>query len=621
MELLMKRIAFFFLLMFSINLFSQTKIDSLENQLKIVNKNEKIDILNELSQLYYETSPQKTIEYSNQALELSQQYNYKDGEVQALKNIGVGNYYLSNYDIALEYYFKSLEILKEIEDKEGASIILNNIGVIYWKLFDFEKALEIYNESLKVMKEFENKEGIARAQNNIGLIYMTLQNYDKALEYFTKSLTNMEELGNKNNLAYCLNNIGIIYWYLENYDKSLEYYLRSYTINKEIDNKYGIAGSLKNIGGIYVKLEEYDNSIIYLEESLKLAKEIEAKDLIQNIYIAFSELFSVKEDYKKALEYFTLYSLVKDSIFTKESSERIAEMQTKYETEKKEQENEILKKDIEIQRLKINKQQNFRNLLLVISVFILFLAFIIYTLYRSKQKVNIMLNQKNIQIEQANKELSEKNKELEIHREHINLVNQILRHDIKNNLTVINSAVRLFLKDGTKNLIHAIQASVSKSLSLINSMQEIEKFMDSNKKVKLIDLRKVINRVAESHFDFDIDISVTGKAEVLADEAVSSVFDNLFNNAITHGKADKINVEIKQIKNDYEVRISDNGLGIPDEIKDKLFDEGFTFGDEGHSGLGLYIVKKKMDSYGGSVSIDDNQPKGTVFILTFRKVG
>ena len=621
MELLMKRIAFFFLLMFSINLFSQTKIDSLENQLKIVNKNEKIDILNELSQLYYETSPQKTIEYSNQALELSQQYNYKDGEVQALKNIGVGNYYLSNYDIALEYYFKSLEILKEIEDKEGASIILNNIGVIYWKLFNFEKALEIYNESLKVMKEFENKEGIARAQNNIGLIYMTLQNYDKALEYFTKSLTNMEELGNKNNLAYCLNNIGIIYWYLENYDKSLEYYLRSYTINKEIDNKYGIAGSLKNIGGIYVKLEEYDNSIIYLEESLKLAKEIEAKDLIQNIYIAFSELFSVKEDYKKALEYFTLYSLVKDSIFTKESSERIAEMQTKYETEKKEQENEILKKDIEIQRLKINKQQNFRNLLLVISVFILFLAFIIYTLYRSKQKVNIMLNQKNIQIEQANKELSEKNKELEIHREHINLVNQILRHDIKNNLTVINSAVRLFLKDGTKNLIHAIQANVSKSLSLINSMQEIEKFMDSNKKVKLIDLRKVINRVAESHFDFDIDISVTGKAEVLADEAVSSVFDNLFNNAITHGKADKINVEIKQIKNDYEVRISDNGLGIPDEIKDKLFDEGFTFGDEGHSGLGLYIVKKTMDSYGGSVFIKNNHPKGTIFILTFKKVG
>lgn len=617
----MKRIAFFFLLMFSINLFSQTKIDSLENQLIIVNKNEKIDILNELSQLYYELSPQKTIEYSNRALELSQQSNYKEGEAQALKNIGTGNYFQSNYDIALEYYFKSLEILEEIEDKEGASSILNNIGIIYWKLFDFEKALEIYNESLKVMREFENKEGIARAQNNIGLIYMALQNYDKALEYFIKSLKIMEEVGNKNNTAYCLNNIGIIYWYLENYDKSLEYYLRSYTINKEIDNKYGIAGSLKNIGGIYVKLEEYDNSIIYLEESLKLAKEIEAKDLIQNIYVAFSELFSVKEDYKKALEYFTLYTAVKDSIFTSESSERIAEMQTKYETEKKEQENEILKKDIEIQRLEINKQQNFRNLLLVISVFILFLAFIIYTRYRSKQKVNIMLNQKNIQIEQANKELSEKNKELEIHREHINLINQILRHDIRNNLTVINSAVRLFLKDGTKNLIHAIQANVSKSLSLINSMQEIEKFMDSNKAVKLIDLRRVINRVAESHFDFDIDISVTGKAEVLADEAVSSVFDNLFNNAITHGKADKINVEIKQIKNDCEVRISDNGLGIPDEIKDKLFEEGFTFGDEGHSGLGLYIVKKTMDSYGGSVSIEDNQPKGSVFILTFKKVG
>ncbi len=616
----MKRIVFFFLLLFSINLFSQTKIDSLENQLKIVNKNEKIDILNELSQIYYELSPQKTIEYGTRAFELSQQSNYKEGEAHALKNIGTGNYYQSNYDISLEFYFKSLKIFKEIEDREGASSILNNIGIIYWKLYDFEKALEIYNESLKVMKEFENKEGIARAQNNIGLIYMTLQNYDKALEYFIKSLKIMEEVGNRNNLAYCLNNIGIIYWYLENYDKSLEYYLRSYTINKEIDNKYGIAGSLKNIGGIYVKLEEYDKSIIYFKESLKLAKEIEAKDLIQNIYIAFSELFSVKKDYKKALEYFTLYTVVKDSIFTKESSERIAEMQTKYETEKKEQENEILKKNNEIQRLKINKQQNFRNLLIIISVFILFMAFIIYTRYRSKHKVNILLNQKNIQIEQANKELSEKNKELEIHREHINLINQILRHDIRNNLSVINSAIRLFLKDGNKDLIHAIQVSVSKSLSLINNMREVEEFMTSNKKVKLIDLRNVINQVAESHFDFDIDISVSGKAEVLADEAVFSVFDNLFNNAIIHGKADKINIEIKKNKKGCEVRVSDNGLGIPKEIKAKLFDEGFTFGEKGHTGIGLYLVKESIKRWGGKISVEDNKPVGSVFILCFKSV-
>jgi signal transduction histidine kinase len=186
---------------------------------------------------------------------------------------------------------------------------------------------------------------------------------------------------------------------------------------------------------------------------------------------------------------------------------------------------------------------------------------------------------------------------------------------------VINSAVRLFLKDGNKDLIHAIQANVSKSLSLINNMREVEKFMTGNKNATLIDLRKVINRVAESHFDFDIDISVTGKAEVLADEAVSSVLDNLFNNAITHGKANKIDVKIKKNKKGCEVRVSDNGLGIPDEIKKKLFDEGFTFGDEGHSGLGLYIVKKIMDGYGGSIRVEDNHPQGTIFILTFMKVG
>ena len=142
----MKKIIFLIIIFFTFCsfLFSQTRLDSLQTQLEKATGLEKVDILNELAQDYLNASPQKAIEYSNQALKLSQEINHIEGEAQALKNIGVGHYYLSNFDKSLEFYFKSLKIMEDIDDKVGISDLLNNIGVVYWRLTNFEKALELY---------------------------------------------------------------------------------------------------------------------------------------------------------------------------------------------------------------------------------------------------------------------------------------------------------------------------------------------------------------------------------------------------------------------------------------------------------------------------------------------
>ena len=473
-------------------LFSQTKIDSLESQLEKAADIEKVEVLNELTKVYLNKSPQKALDYSNQALELSERLDYIKGKAEALKNIGAGNYYLSNYDKSLEYYLNSLKIMEEIGDKEGISILLNNIGVVYWKMGSFDKALAIYTESLKIMKEMENKEGIARSLNNIGLIYMTLENYDKALEYFIKTLKLMKEIGNKNNIAYCLNNIGIIYWYLENYNKSLEYYLESLKINKEINNKYGVAGSLKNIGGTYLKLKNYDNSLAYLEQSLKLAKEIEAKDLIQNIYATLTDLYAVKANYKKALEYFKKYSEVKDSIFTEESSKKIAEMQTKYETEKKEKENEILRKDNEIQKLEITRQQNLRNSFIIISVLILILVFVIYNRYRAKQKANKILSEKNLLITKQKNQLSKTLEELRdtqktlvevAHRAGMAEIATGILHNVGNVLNSVKVSSQILKERIKKSKINSLQ----KALNLMKQhTDDLGNYISSDEKGKML---------------------------------------------------------------------------------------------------------------------------------------
>jgi signal transduction histidine kinase len=82
-----------------------------------------------------------------------------------------------------------------------------------------------------------------------------------------------------------------------------------------------------------------------------------------------------------------------------------------------------------------------------------------------------------------------------------------------------------------------------------------------------------------------------------------------------HDQTERVDITIRREGDQCLIRVADQGKGIPDEIKDRVFDEGFKFGEEGNTGHGLYVVKKAMERYGGSVVIRDNNPRGAVFEL------
>ncbi|MCD4692949.1 MAG: tetratricopeptide repeat protein, partial [Calditrichales bacterium] len=424
------------------SLSAEVKTDSLETRLQAVSGEEKIEVLNKLSEAYKKSLPAKSVEYGKQALELSQKSGDRKGEALALLNIGGGNSLLGNYDKALEYFSKSLSINEKINDKINIAQALNNIGLVYQKLSAFDNALEYHLKALKIREAIEEKKGIAASLNNVGNVYWKLNDYDKALEYYQKSLKIYEELGNKNGTALSLNNIGNIYWglnkfdkvlecfkkslkiyeetdndfgvaassnnigylykSLKNYDKALEYYLKSLKIYKKMGEKNGQANTLNNIGGLYSALKKYDKAESHLEQGLKLAKEIKAKDLVMNSYSGFFGLYYGQKDYKNTLNYYILFTQVKDSIFTKQSSDKIAEMHTKYETEKKE-------KEIEIQTLELSRQKLLRNLLIIGLAFILILAFVIYNRYRLKTKAHNELTKAHNELSEAKEVIEEKN--------------------------------------------------------------------------------------------------------------------------------------------------------------------------------------------------------------------
>ncbi|MET1123772.1 MAG: PAS domain S-box protein [Archaeoglobaceae archaeon] len=211
-------------------------------------------------------------------------------------------------------------------------------------------------------------------------------------------------------------------------------------------------------------------------------------------------------------------------------------------------------------------------------------------------------------IEEERKRLEELTKMLE-------LINSILRHDVLNALTSARAFLEVYEEEKDESILEKVKAAIDRAVSIIRNVRSFEQIVKRGE-LRVVSVKKFAEDVAKN---FDVPISVEGDCEVLADEGLRTIFENIFQNAVQHGETDRIDVKIKPVGNWCEVRIADYGKGVPDEIKDKIFEEGFKHGPRASTGLGLYAVKKLVERYGGEVWVEDNKPHGAVFVLRLRR--
>jgi len=398
--------------------------------------------------------------YFNRSLQINEEIDNNGGIANALLNIGDIFSNRGNYERAEENITRSLDLFKELNDKLGIGRAFNTLGNIYERRSDYGGAQENYVEALRIYEEIGDLHGTAQAQFNVGTVYKAMHNYEMAKQYFSSSLVNYTRLQDQEGVANCYLEIGYIHEITENFPDAIRFYQASLNIEQTLDDKQGISSALKKIGDIYDKgLNDYDGALEYymqalelkqeigdtvgiantmktigfvhqkyghysdalnaLNQSLDMAKVINDKDLLRTIYRILSELYAKRGDYRNALESFKTSDLYKDSVFTEESQQAIAQMQTLYDTEKKEQENTLLRKENTIQTLQISRQRNLRNSLIAISGLVLILVFVVYGRYRTKKKANELLNQKNTLLEEQKSQIEEQKIEIEIKNQHI----------------------------------------------------------------------------------------------------------------------------------------------------------------------------------------------------------
>ena len=220
--------------------------------------------------------------------------------------------------------------------------------------------------------------------------------------------------------------------------------------------------------------------------------------------------------------------------------------------------------------------------------------------------------------ERLNKEIEER-EELERSliklNEVLSLINKNLRHDILNDLTVINGSIEVYQETKDETILKNITHAVDRSVELIKRMRELESLVVAGGSLEPIEVAELIRNTMKN---YQIEYELSGDAVVLADKAFESVIDNLVRNSIVHGKADRIKISVWNEGNYCYIRFADNGVGIPklgDSTVEAIFEEGFSLGDTGGTGLGLYIVKKTLERYGGTIKVEENTPNGAVFLM------
>ena len=209
-------------------------------------------------------------------------------------------------------------------------------------------------------------------------------------------------------------------------------------------------------------------------------------------------------------------------------------------------------------------------------------------------------------------EIERSKKEISGMAENLRIVNRILRHDILNDLTVIRGFAEIASEKQKCDFCPRIIDRAEKAVETIKKLRNVEEAL-SESELYSMKVSEVIENVLRMH---DVQWEIDGDATVLADDGLFSVFDNLVTNAIKHGKTSRIRFEIEEENGIAVIRVIDYGKGIPDSIKERIFEEGFTLGEG--SGLGLYIVKKLIEKYGGEIAVGDNRPSGTIFTIKLK---
>ncbi len=549
--------------------------------------------------------------YQQAVIIYKKEANYS-GVANCIRNMGSVYMRLAQYEKATENYYKSLCIYDSVDDKNGIGLAYINLGnYFHYHERNLDSAYSFLTKSKTIFIELGNTRRLRSVYNNLGnLFYETrypndFRNIDSAVTYYKIALRYYEEVGDSINLAGVLSNIGRVFEYENELDSASLFYAKSLNIRRSVNDRYGIAASLSNLGNINKKQGNNPRAKEYYLKTLSLAEELQSNIYISNALINLSEIEENQGNYKTALEDHKRLYEVNQTIYNEEKAAQIAELQTKYETEKKE-------KEIAQQKVQIREADTQKNQLLTSIVIIILSASIVLIIMLQRQRMMKIVSKKNERIhkQEVNQllntlEIKSLDSMIEGQEKERKRIAEELHDRLGNTLT----AAQIYAESISENKgTSGSQMKKIKNLldTAIKDTRQISHNMLSGVLTKfglvaaLKDLKDTVTGTDKIDMNFEI-IQFDGRLETQKEINLYRIVQESVSNILKHANATLINISLRKTEQEISLEIQDNGIGF--DIKNS------------NDGVGLRNIASRVNSIGGKWAINSLPNEGTTITI------
>jgi two-component sensor histidine kinase/Flp pilus assembly protein TadD len=516
---------------------------------------------------------QAAIASYRKCLEIGQSMESQRNTIVAYNDLGRIYDQMGNYDQGLEYYLQGLKLAEATQDNRLMASLTSNVASLHYFQKNYPKALEYAEKASLLFADNEDEAGVGRTAQTIGNVLFRQEKYEAALEKFTECLAIQEKRNNQRGLSYAYFNLAKTHLKLGDQSKALELHLKSLDIRENMDFQLGIAASCLAIGQIYTTQKQFKPALRYLQRSLQLAEETGAYTEMNDAYGSLAKCYSAMGDYKNAYDYQQLYRETRDSLFNQDRNQAIANMQIGFETEKKEAQIGVLEQE-KVFLAGIRQKDQQVKLLLGFGLLLLFgLAFLFWNQSRLKQKANALLQSKNEEIAQKSAALGRSLQEKEV------LLREV-HHRVKNNLQMVSSLLNLQASEVQNE---SVLASIREGKNRVEAMSLIHENLYQSDQLKDVDIAQYLEQLlghlgdaftqkgksiklnlAAQNIRFNIDTAIP------LGLVINELVTNAYKYAFSEQDIGQIEVSIHPIANDtYELRIADNGKGMPPDFEPK----------------------------------------------------
>jgi serine phosphatase RsbU (regulator of sigma subunit) len=365
-----------------------------------------IDIKNRIAFCYISLEEyDKANSAIQQMISESTKLNYQKGIGLAYRNLGLINMYNGKYKEALAYHLKALDIWEKIKNKKLCQISNSDLGLSFFYQENYKKAAYYWENAIKLNFDKASYDYVSDC-NNLGQAYVSLGDYDKATTWLKKTLAFYANNKKSINYTNALAGIANIESKKKNYRQALVYYTEIIKLREEANTRNNdLAITYLNVSLIYGEFGKPKEALEFGLKGYQKALESDDKSELLHAYNNLNTAYAKVGNYEKAYEFSQLYTNLKDSLSGIESQKQINELDKRYQTEKKEKENQLLNKQLEIQQIEGKQQQFYLIISAVILVLVAFLSVVLYRQNKQKQRVNLKLEIKNKIIEEQHKDI------------------------------------------------------------------------------------------------------------------------------------------------------------------------------------------------------------------------